>query len=105
MARLLQEPGPIRDRLIRDVFISRAPDDVIAQMEAAFSLMVQTADLRKRLEKPEHRASPLEDYPQWLERLKSDGFISEEESDLLTRAREAVGRVIEVDDFEADSIN
>ena len=105
VARLLQEPGPIRDRLIRDVFISRAPDDVIAQMEAAFSLMVQTADLRKRLEKPEHRASPLEDYPQWLERLKSDGFISEEESDLLTRAREAVGRVIEVDDFEADSIN
>ena len=105
VARLLQEPGPIRDRLLRDVFISRAPDDVIAQMEAAFSLMVQTADLRKRLEKPEHRASPLEDYLQWLERLKSDGFISEEESDLLTRAREAVGRVIEVDDFEADSIN
>ena len=105
VARLLQEPGPIRDRLIRDVFISRAPDDVIAQMEAAFSLMVQTANLRKRLENPEFRALPLEDHPQWMERLKSGGVITEEECDLLTKAKEAVGRVIEVDDFGPDSIN
>ena len=99
VAGILQTPGQVRDRLTEDVYISDDPDDITAQLEVALTLVIESAELRKRLKKAGLEPEADRSWDQWLRACEDDGDITDAEANLLRRCREAVLKVISVDDF------
>lgn len=99
VSTLLQTPGATRDRLSEDMYISDDPDDVVAQLESAFELMVESRDLRKRLKKSGQEPTETQNYADWLQQLVKQKVIAKEEAALLSETRDRVKKVIDVDDF------
>ncbi len=99
VARILQKPGEVRDRLTEDMYISDDPDEITAQIESALALSNESRELRRRLKKSGHSHTADKHFDQWLLELQEDGTINDSESDLLKRTREVLAKVIRVDDF------
>ena len=94
-AQLVLEPSVARDRLTPD--ISHVDDDRgLARLEKAFLLVTGTEDVAKRM-----HAARIHD---WKEAVNK-GVITQGEADRLASAREAVSKVIEVDDFAPDALS
>ncbi len=104
VARLLQTPGEIRDRLTEDIYTSDDPAEPTAQLESALALAIESTDLRKRLKKAGHDAGGVLGWEAWLAERIADGDVNEREADLLRRWRSAVAAVIAVDDFAPESV-
>ncbi len=105
VATLMRTPGSVRDRLTQDMYISDDPNDVINQIESAFELMIDTKELRRRLKKSGHEPVTNQSYAQWLDQLKVDQVISDDELMLLAKTRKLVRKVIDVDSFEAGDLS
>ncbi len=99
VAELLQEPGPVRDRLTEDTFISDDPSEITAQLEQALVLSIESYELRKRIKKAGYQQEADIGFEDWLAELHDEQVISTQEVDLLRRTREVVHKVIDVDDF------
>ena len=97
---VLQTPGAARDRLTQNMYISTDPDDIIAQLESAFELMVETKELRRRLKKSGQQPTETQSYTDWLAQLVAEKVITKKESSLLGKTRDLVRKVIDVDDFD-----
>ncbi|MET4391221.1 acyl-CoA dehydrogenase [Bradyrhizobium sp. F1.4.3] len=94
-ASLVLEPSTARDRLTPD--LAHVDDDGgFARLERAFKLVVSTDAIAKRM-----RAAQLSD---WKEAV-TKGVITQAEGEQLAVAREAVAKVIEVDDFAPETLS
>jgi acyl-CoA dehydrogenase len=94
-AQLVLEPSAARDRLTPD--IAHVDDDRgLARLEKAFLLVAGSDDVAKKM-----RAARLHD---WHEAVKK-GIITQSEGERLAAAREAVAKVIEVDDFAPEALS
>ena len=100
VSTLLQTAGPVRDRLTEHIYISTDPSEITAQMESAFALMSESKPLRRRLKKQGHRQAGGQAYEAWLRELRALNVLTSDETELLVRTREMVGKVIRVDDFD-----
>ena len=105
VARLLQKPGAVRDRLTEDMYISDQPDEISAQIEEALALSNESRELRKRLKKSGHTPTADKEPEQWLAELLQHEVINDPEAELLRRTREAIARVIRVDDFPQSEVS
>ena len=99
VASLLIRPGEARDRLTAGIYINDDPDDITGCLEDALHKVIAVEPLERRLRHEELEPEGLEDYPQWVARLRAEERISDVEADMLLAAREATIRVISVDDF------
>jgi acyl-CoA dehydrogenase len=94
-AQLLLEPSAVRDRLTAD--LSHVEDDGgKARLEKAFVLVAATEEISRRM-----HAARLHDVKDAVKR----GVITQSEADRLSAAREAVTKVIEVDDFAPETLS
>jgi acyl-CoA dehydrogenase len=94
-AQLVLEPSAARDRLTRD--IAHVDDDGgVARLEKAFLLVTGAEDIARKL-----RSARLHD---WQAAVKQ-GVITQAEGERFAAAREAVAKVIEVDDFAPEAIS
>ena len=94
-ASLALEPSAARERLTPD--LAHVDDDGgFARLERAFKLVASTDAIAKRL-----RAARVRD---WKEAV-TKGVITQAEGEQLAAAREAVAKVIEVDDFAPDVLS
>jgi len=94
-AQLVLAPSAARDRLTPD--LSHVDDDGgVARLEKAFVLVAGTEEIAKRM-----HAAHIHD---WQEAAKR-GVITQGEGQQIAAAREAVARVIEVDDFAPDALS
>ncbi|MDX1656293.1 MAG: acyl-CoA dehydrogenase domain-containing protein, partial [Candidatus Competibacteraceae bacterium] len=91
-AALLMTPGTARDRLTRGIFIGRAPDDPAARLDYALDRVLAAEAIESRLKGSGH-----EDDPGAAHRA---GLIDAGQFQILEEARQAMGRAIQVDDFE-----
>lgn len=91
LAEQLQQPGGMRDQLTDGVYIPSGSAHYVAQLEQAFSLCVTATPLERKL-----RKSGLT-----LEQAQQQAVLSQEEAELIRRARQARRQVIEVDHFSA----
>ncbi len=103
VADALQTPGLTRDRITEDVYIPSDSNEVMAYIESAFKLMVESKALRQRLKQAGHQPSETQDYDDWLKQLFEQEVITSNESSLLTQTRTHVRKVIDVDHFEVDT--
>lgn len=104
VARILQLPGEVRDRLTEDMYISDSEEEITAQIETALELSIKSADLRKRLKKEGLEQTADIGFEDWLNSLTESGTISSEDSKLLRETRDSVSKVINVDDFPQSKV-
>jgi acyl-CoA dehydrogenase len=94
-AQLVLEPSAARDRLTAD--LAHVEDDGgKARLEKAFVLVAATEEIAKRM-----HAARLHDVAEGVKK----GVITQSEADKLATAREAVAKVIEVDDFAPETLS
>ncbi|KWV47183.1 acyl-CoA dehydrogenase [Bradyrhizobium macuxiense] len=94
-AQLVLSPSAARDRLTPDLAFVE-DDRGIARLEKAFRLVTESEDAAKRL-----HAARIHD---WQDAVKK-GVITQGEGEKLAAAREAVAKVIEVDDFAPEALS
>jgi len=99
VAALLIRPGEARDRLTQGVYITDDPDDITGCLEDALRKAIKAEPIERRLRHEQAEQHGLEDYTQWLARLKAAKQVSEDEADILLQARLATMKVVAVDDF------
>ncbi len=104
VARLLLEPSAARDRLTEGIHIDDRPDDLTGCLEHALQMAVRVEPVMARLRKAGHEQHPMTAWPDWIESLRADGILTDEEAELMQAWRPAVRRVIDVDDFDPGEI-
>lgn len=96
-AQMILSPSAERDRLTAGLYHAGANDDgPLARLERAFRLVVANEPIEKRL-----RAAHIRD---WQE-AASRSIITAADVEALTAAKEAVAKVIEVDDFAPEALS
>jgi acyl-CoA dehydrogenase len=105
IARLATEPGAVRDRLTRDIYISDDPDDPTGLLEVALKKVVAAEPAEKKLERA-IRAGIVRRYHgiDWIAEAAAAGTITESEALLLREAEALTQRVIAVDHFAPEEL-
>lgn len=99
VAAILQTDAAARDRLCAHMFLPADENDAAAQLESAFNLMNQSGELRRRLKKEGREPAPLQSHAEWLDSLRAESVVTEEEANLLARTRNLAAEAIRVDEF------
>ena len=105
IVKLVSEPGEVRDRLTRHIYITDDPDDPIGLLEYTFPKVIAAEAIEKKIEKA-IRAGTIERYHDrdWIAAAVEKGVVSEEEAATMREVDELVARVIAVDDFAPEAI-
>ncbi len=99
VARLLQTPGTVRDRLTQDIFIPTDPAEALGRLEHAFLLSVEADAILKRLKDSGAKKLSLSTLDQWVDDALSTNLMTGEEAELVKRAIAARDDAIQVDSF------
>ncbi|AHB48896.1 acyl-CoA dehydrogenase [Hyphomicrobium nitrativorans NL23] len=105
IVRLAIEPGEVRDRLTRDIYISGDPDDPTGLLEVALKKVVAAEAAEKKVERA-IRAGIVRRYHgrDWIGEAADAGTITESEAQLLREAEALTQRVIAVDHFAPEDL-
>ncbi len=99
VAEILIEPSATRDRLTRGIFKSTDAEDVAGRVQHALAAVVAAEEADLKLAKAGISA-PERGRPQdWLGKAVAQGIITQQEAELVERARAATRAAIAVDDF------
>ena len=101
VARRVLEPGEARDRLTRDIFVSKDVNDPTGLLEVTLEKVIAAEPAEKKLEKA-IRLGTIRRYHgiDWFADAVAKGVISEQEADNLREVETLVARVIAVDHFD-----
>jgi acyl-CoA dehydrogenase len=104
VASLLIRPGEARDRLTDGIYITDDPEDITGCLEDALHKVIKAEPIERRVRRGSLQQHGLEDYAQWVERLKVAEQVSSDEADILLQARKATMKVVRVDDFTPEQL-
>jgi len=102
---LVLEPTASRDRLTRELFVTRDPNDNLGVLELAFDKVIETEEANKKLERAVRDGT--------VRRVIGNDFIAEaiqkgiltaEEGEAMREREKLVAKVIAVDHFDPDEI-
>jgi acyl-CoA dehydrogenase len=101
VARLVLEPGEVRDRLTRHIHVSKDPRDPTGVLEVALEKVVAAEEAEKKLERA-IRAGTVQRYHgiDWIGEAARKGVVTEAEAQLLRDVEALTARVIAVDHFD-----
>jgi acyl-CoA dehydrogenase len=101
IARILMQPGAARDRLTRDVFVPQDETDAVGVLNFALKAHIDAEQAEGKLRRAQ-RDGKLKSLNAKgrLDEALAAGLVSQEEFDLVTRARRLKREVIMVDDFD-----
>lgn len=105
IVRLATEPGDVRDRLTRDIYISRSLDDPTGLLEIALQKVVAAEQAEKKLERA-IKSGTIRRYHgiDWISAAADAGAISESEAISLREVEALTQRVIAVDHFDPQEL-
>ncbi|MCH9808722.1 MAG: acyl-CoA dehydrogenase [Alphaproteobacteria bacterium] len=105
VARAVVEPGEMRDRLTRDIYISKDPDDLTGLLEVTLEKVIAAEDAEKKLDKAV-RAGIVGRYHgnDWFADAVEKQVLSQAEADQLREVENLVARVIAVDHFDPQDV-
>ncbi|MDX2309431.1 MAG: acyl-CoA dehydrogenase [Hyphomicrobium sp.] len=101
VAKLSLTPGDVRDRLTRDIFISKDANDPTGILEVTLEKVVAAEEAERKLERAV-KAGTVRRYHglDWFKDAADKGVITAAEADLLREVEALVERVIAVDHFD-----
>lgn len=99
------EPGEVRDRLTRDIYISDDPSDPTGLLEVALEKVVAAEAAEKKVERA-IRAGIVGRYHgrDWIAEASDAGTVTESEAQILREAEALTQRVIAVDHFAPEDL-
>jgi acyl-CoA dehydrogenase len=99
--RAALEPGPVRDRLTRDIYLSEDPDDPAGVLEVTLGKVIAAEEAEKKIERAV-RSGAIRRYHgvDWIGDAAKKGIVTESEAGLLKEVEGLVARVIAVDHFD-----
>lgn len=105
MVALVLEPTASRDRLTREVFISKDPDDNLGALEAAFIKAVETEEMNRRLERAV-KSGKVKRFigHDFIGEAVKQGIVTAEEGEQLRQREALFAKIIAVDHFDPDDI-
>ena len=103
--RLATEPGQTRDRLTREIFVSRDPNDPTGILEVTFEKVVAAEEAERKLERA-IRQGVVRRYHgiDWIGEAVEKGVLTRSEGDQLKEVEALTARVIAVDHFDPDEV-
>ncbi len=105
VVRSVLEPGEVRDRLTRYIFVSHDENDPTGLLEVAMQKVVEADEADRKLERAV-RQGVVKRYlgADWLKEAQEKGVLRTDEADLLRYTERLVAKVIAVDDFDAGEV-
>ncbi|MCB1528845.1 MAG: DUF1974 domain-containing protein, partial [Hyphomicrobiaceae bacterium] len=105
VAKVALEPGEVRDRLTRDIFISRDVNDPTGLLEVTLEKVIAALPAEKKLEKAIREGTVKRFHGiDWFADAIDKGVISEVEANQLREVEMLVARVIAVDHFDPEEV-
>ena len=105
VAKVALEPGEVRDRLTRDIFISRDVNDPTGLLEVTLEKVIAALPAEKKLEKAIREGTVKRFHGiDWFADAVDKGVISEVEANQLREVEMLVARVIAVDHFDPEEV-
>jgi len=104
VARLLQTPGPLRDRLTSGMFLPDDPEESVACLEQALEAVMAADPVERRI-KEAVREGRIASGPGGIEQALQLNLITAEEIKCLQRAESLTREVIAVDAFPPEHFN
>ncbi len=108
VARLIQQHGPARERLVAGSWQGGMDVDPITSTRVAFDLYSRVAEIERRLQ-PAVRSGEIERMPQnltlveaWLREVGTRGLVTPQEAEAIQRFADCAHQALQVDDFPAD---
>jgi acyl-CoA dehydrogenase len=100
LARLVQEPGPVRERLLAGTYLSSDPQDALARLEHAFELTHRASAVTDRLRKG-MRSGKLDrvELEAALGQALERGLVTPQDAQLVRDAEAARRDAVQVDSF------
>ncbi|MEZ5819003.1 MAG: acyl-CoA dehydrogenase [Hyphomicrobiaceae bacterium] len=99
--RLAIEPGAVRDRLTREVFVSRDPNDPTGVLEVTLEKVVAAEEAERKLERAIRQGVVRRFHGlDWIGEAHAKGVLTEPEANLLKEVEALTQRVIAVDHFD-----
>ena len=86
------------------IYITDDPEDITGCLEDAMHKVIKAEPIERRVRRAALQQHGLEDYAQWVERLKVAEQVSSDEADILLQARKATMKVVRVDDFTPEQL-
>ena len=103
VARLLIEPGPVRDRLTAGIYLPRKEDDVIGRLEFAMEAVIKADPIEAKIRAAQKEGRlPQRTLAERRDAAVKGGVITPAEFEQLARADRLKREVIMVDDFPTD---
>ncbi len=98
---LVIEPGEVRDRLTRDIFISKDPNDATGILEYTLPKVVAAEETVRKVERAV-RKGEIKRYHgnDWLADAEAKGIVTAAECAMLREVEDLTARVIAVDHFD-----
>jgi len=105
VARLVNEPGEVRDRLTRQIYVTRDLSEPTGVLEVAFEKTVAAEEIEKRLERAIKKGTIRRYHGvDWFDDAVTKGVIEAGEADHLRELEELRARVIAVDHFDPEDV-
>ncbi|MFA5958244.1 acyl-CoA dehydrogenase [Hyphomicrobium sp.] len=101
VARHVLQPGAVRDRLTRDIYVSKDVNDPTGILEVTLEKVIAAEPVEKKLEKA-IREGQVQRYHgnDWFAEAQAKGVITAAEAEQLREVERLVARVIAVDHFD-----
>ncbi len=105
VVRLAIEPGAVRDRLTRDIFITDDPADPLGLLEHTLRKVVASQQADRKLERAVRKGVVRRTHTNdWIAEAEGKGILTAEEAKALQEVKALVDKVIAVDDFDPGDI-
>ena len=105
LVKMVLQPGDVRDRLTRYIFVSHDPDDATGILEYTMPKVIEAEEVEKKIERA-IRKGEIRRYHgiDWIGDAVEKNIISDNEAGLVREVEELVAKVIAVDHFAADEV-
>ncbi|HDL16827.1 MAG TPA: acyl-CoA dehydrogenase, partial [Rhizobiales bacterium] len=105
ITRAALQPGELRDRLTRDIFITDDPADPVGLLEHTLGKVIALRDADKKLEKAVRAGTIARNLTNdWIGEARDKGVITADEAAALKELEELVTQVIAVDHFDPEEV-
>jgi acyl-CoA dehydrogenase len=99
------EPGELRDRLTRYIYLSTDPNEPTGLLEVALEKAIQAEDAEKKVDRAVRRGLVRRYHGiDWIGDAARQGVISEGEAELMREVDALTARVVAVDHFDPDEV-
>ncbi|PXW88247.1 acyl-CoA dehydrogenase [Nitrosomonas sp. Nm84] len=102
VARLMMEPGTVRDRLTAGIFVPTADHEPMADLEQALQCVIACGAVEARLREATKLRQITAKGDEKIAQALQLKVITAAEADLLNKMKELRSRVVKVDDFSPD---